>query len=66
MPYDIVKTGQDKGFVVNTKTGRHFSRSPIPLANAERQLRLLNTSESKYFRPTGLKTKSEDVKSNKE
>lgn len=65
MPYDIVKTGQGKGFVVNTTTGRHFSRSPIPLANAERQLRLLNTPASRDFRPTGVKHSSE-TKNNKE
>jgi hypothetical protein len=59
MPYDIIKTGEGKGFVVNTKTGRHFSRSPIPLANAERQLRLLNTPESKHFRPPGVKHTSD-------
>lgn len=45
MPYDIVKTGQGKGYVLNTKTGKTYSDSPIPLANAVRQERLLRAVE---------------------
>ena len=60
MPYDILKVGEGKGYVQNTKTGRVFSRSPIPLANAERQLRLLDSHASKEFRPRGTHHKSED------
>lgn len=57
MPYEVVKTGQDKGWVVNTKTGRHFSNSPIPLANAQKQVRLLRAVDMSGWRPTGKKTK---------
>jgi len=34
-----------KAIVVNSATGKHFSKSPIPLANAERQMRLLQGVE---------------------
>jgi hypothetical protein len=53
MPYDIMRISQDKGFVTNTKTGRVFSKSPIPIVNAEKQLRLLKAQ--KNFRGRGLK-----------
>lgn len=53
MPYEIVKTGQDKGFVQNTKTGRVYSNSPIPLVNAEKQARLLRAVKATDWRPTG-------------
>ena len=45
MPYEIMKTGEGKGFVMNTKTGRHLSNSPIPLANAEKQLAIVRRAE---------------------
>jgi hypothetical protein len=57
MPYEVVKTGQGKGWVVNSKTGRHFSNNPIPLANAEKQARLLRAVDMSGWRPTGKKTK---------
>jgi hypothetical protein len=57
MPYDIVRTGQDKGYVTNTKTGRVFSRSPIPIVNAEKQIRLLRAQ--KNFRGRGIKPDDE-------
>ncbi len=57
MPYDIMKTGEGKGMVINTKTGRHFSNSPIPLANAEKQLKLLRAVKMTGWRPTGKKPK---------
>ena len=53
MPYEIVRLGDGKGYIKNTKTGRHFSKSPIPLANAERQMRLLESEKAKYYRPMG-------------
>jgi hypothetical protein len=55
MPYEISRIGQDKGVVVNTTTGRHFSNSPIPLANAEKQIRLLRAIKMTGWRPTGKK-----------
>ena len=55
MPYEVARIGQNKGWVVNTKTGRHFSKSPIPLANAEKQVRLLRAVEMTGWRPTGKK-----------
>lgn len=54
MPYEIVKTGQNKGFVRNSTTGKTYSDSPIPLANAVRQERLLRAVEH-GFEPTGKK-----------
>lgn len=45
MPYDVVKTGEGKGYVKNTRTGKIFSDSPIPLVRAERQERLLRAVE---------------------
>lgn len=54
MPYEIVKTGQGKGYVLNTKTGKTYSDSPIPLYNATRQERLLRAVEH-GFKPTGKK-----------
>lgn len=41
---------------MNTKTGRKHSNSPIPLANAEKQMRLLRAVEH-GFTPTGKKSK---------
>lgn len=54
MPYEIVKTGQNKGYVINTKTGKTYSDSPIPLYRAKRQERLLRAVEH-GFKPTGKK-----------
>ena len=34
-----------KAIVVNSKTGKHFSKMPVPLANAEKQMRLLRGVE---------------------
>lgn len=36
----------DKRIVVNTKTGKHFSTSPIPLAQAKKQMRLLQAVDN--------------------
>lgn len=58
MPYEIVKTGQGKGYVLNTKTGKTYSDSPIPLINAKRQERLLRAVEH-GFKPTGKKSTKE-------
>ena len=50
MPYHL-ELGSDghsfkgKAIVVNTKTGKHFSTSPIPLARAKAQMRLLYMKE---------------------
>ena len=41
MPHALEHWGKGKAIVVNTQTGKHFSKSPIPLANAQKQLRLL-------------------------
>lgn len=52
MPYHL-ELGSDghsfkgKAIVVNSKTGKHYSRAPIPFANAEKQLRALKAAERK-------------------
>jgi hypothetical protein len=40
------KFAQGKAIVVNAKTGKHFSKMPIPLANAKKQMRVLQAAES--------------------
>jgi len=60
MPYDIVKTGQNKGYVMNTKTGKTYSDSPIPLYKAKRQERVLQAADDpcwKGYEMVGMKTK---------
>jgi hypothetical protein len=53
MPYHIEKSSGGKrfpkgtGIVVNSKTGKHFSSMPIPIAKAEAQMRLLHMMEHK-------------------
>ena len=50
MPYHL-ELGSDghsfhgKAIVVNTQTGKHFSKDPIPKEKAEKQLRLLRGVE---------------------
>jgi hypothetical protein len=52
MPYHL-ELGSDgssfkgKAIVVNTQTGKHHSLSPIPLANAKAQKRLLEAVAKK-------------------
>ena len=46
MPYHLEHFG-DKAIVVNTKTGKHHSISPIPLVKAQGQKRILETAEKK-------------------
>lgn len=41
MPFALERWGKNKAIVVNTTTGAHKSLKPIPLARAEKQLRLL-------------------------
>jgi hypothetical protein len=45
MPYAIERYG-DKAIVVNTKTHEHFSKKPIPMINAEKQISVLNRVEA--------------------
>ena len=45
-----------KAIVVNTATGKHYSNSPVPLANAKKQMRLLQAVEH-GFKPTGKKSR---------
>lgn len=44
MPYVLEHWGK-KAIVVNSQTGVHHSKTPIPLANAKAQLRLLQGVE---------------------
>ena len=50
MPYHL-ELGSDghsfkgRAIVVNSKTGKHFSSSPIPLASAKKQMKLLYMKE---------------------
>jgi hypothetical protein len=52
MPYHL-ELGSDgnsfkgKAIVVNSKTGKHYSNSPIPLAKAQAQLRVLEQAHKK-------------------
>ena len=55
MPFTILKSGENKGIVLNTKTGKTYSDSPIPLYRAKRQERLLRAIEH-GFKPTGKKS----------
>jgi len=51
MPYVLERSSeghkfaQGKAIVVNSMTGKHFSKMPIPLAKAEKQMRLLQAVE---------------------
>lgn len=53
MPYhlELGSSGHNfphgKGIVVNTKTGKHYSSSPIPLVDAKAQLRILKAAAVK-------------------
>jgi len=56
MPYFLElgsggKSYGGKAIVVNTQTGVHHSKSPIPIERAKRQKRLLE-AEDKGFKPT--------------
>jgi len=54
MPYSIEHWMKGKGIVVNTSTGRHFSKEPIPLEKAKKQERLLRAIEhNPSFIPLG-------------
>lgn len=52
MPYHL-ELGSDgnsfkgKAIVVNSKTGQHYSKSPIPLVKAQAQKRVLDQSYKK-------------------
>ena len=60
MPYHLEQGSDGHGFpkgkaiVVNSSTGKHHSKMPIPLANAKKQMRLLQAVEH-GFHPTGKK-----------
>ena len=60
MPYHL-ELGSDgssfkgKAIVVNTATGKHFSSSPLPMATAKKQMRLLQAVEH-GFKPIGKKS----------
>lgn len=51
MPYhlELGSSGHNfpkgKAIVVNSKTGKHFSNQPVPLANAKKQMKLLYMKE---------------------
>jgi hypothetical protein len=46
MPFAL-ENWKNKAIVVNTKTGKHYSTSPIPIATARRQMRLLEAVTNK-------------------
>lgn len=63
MPYHLEHFG-DKAIVVNTKTGKHHSLSPIPLVKAQAQERVLEQASKKEddpcwkgYQQIGMKTK---------
>jgi hypothetical protein len=53
MPYVLEKESeghkfaQGKAIVVNAMTGKHFSKMPIPLATAKKQMNVLVEAEKK-------------------
>ena len=51
MPYALERWGKGKAIVVNSQTGKHYSSSPIPLANAEKQMKLLRAVEHGTLKP---------------
>ena len=53
MPYVLERYG-DKAIVVNSKTHKHHSLAPIPLASAKKQMRLLNAVDHGFV-PLGQK-----------
>lgn len=61
MPYHL-ELGSDghsfkgKAIVVNSQSGKHYSKSPIPMATAKKQMQLLQAVEH-GFKPTGKKSK---------
>jgi hypothetical protein len=46
MPFMLERYG-NKAIVVNTKSGKHYSTEPIPLANAKAQMRILEVAKEK-------------------
>ena len=44
MPYKLERWG-DKAIVVNSRTGKHYSSSPIPVYDATKQMRILKDYE---------------------
>ena len=59
MPFHLEHFG-DKAIVVNTKSGKHYSSSPIPLARAKAQERVLESVSDKY---EGLRKLKEEKQS---
>jgi hypothetical protein len=49
MPFMLERYG-NKAIVVNTKSGKHYSTEPIPLANAKAQMRILETAKEKKIK----------------
>lgn len=49
MPFHLEKYG-DKAIVVNSKTNKHYSTEPIPLANAKAQMRVLEAAHQKKIK----------------
>ena len=45
MPYAIERYG-DKAIVINTKTHEHYSKKPIPMINAEKQINILKMADA--------------------
>lgn len=60
MPYHL-ELGSDghkfagKAIVVNTITGEHFSKMPIPIKKAEAQKRVLEEAHKKEEKPSAVK-----------
>lgn len=46
MPLKLERWG-DKAIVVNTKTGKHYSTTPITIQKAKAQMRVLEAAEKK-------------------
>ena len=40
MPYRLIQKG-NKGYVINVDTKKKYSKNPIPISNAKKQLTLL-------------------------
>ena len=55
MPYNLEYWSPHKAIVVNTLTGHHMERDPIPIKRAKAQLRLLEALHAKEIKKPSKK-----------
>lgn len=61
MPFALEHWG-NKAIVVNTQTGKHYSRSPIPVVDAKKQLRILEAYKQEKESARGYKEKKQELR----